>query len=194
VKSRHATGNTVRPYYSNFYRIIMAIIKQHKDSTVSQSMVKTSKQFHESTLLLHGLLPVTEICNSFTKTADPKGAEEMSRLVQFLSQKKPGFAALHAISPSLHEGIAVIYNRRSGGHRDGMNCRHSWTPMCVLGWFEGGSLALDELGLTIRYQPGDFIAIKGREVMHRVEKWKGKLRISLVYYTHESLWREGGLR
>jgi hypothetical protein len=125
---------------------------------------------------------------------DPCEAEEMKKLLRIKSEKSASFSVLHAISPSLHEGLAIIYHCRSGKHKDRLNRPHSWTPMCVLGLFEEGAIDLEELGLRIHYQPGDFVSIRGREVTHNVEHWKGKLRISLVYYTHDSLWKEAGLK
>ena len=108
---------------------------------------------------------------------DEEEADELKIMCKNL-EEKASFSVLHRISPSLHEAIGVIYNRRSGKHKDQFNTPHTWTPMLVLGWFKGGEIIMDDLKLKVRYQPGDFLAIKGKEVLHSVAEWSGKLRIS----------------
>jgi hypothetical protein len=143
--------------------------------------------------LLRGLNPLTSIINCVMENLDEKENKELEKLCEILA-KKASFSALHSISPSLHEGVGVVYNRRSGKHNDRLNTPDTWTPMCVLGWFKGGELFLENLGLKIRFQPGDLIVIKGKEEIHEVKEWAGKLRITVVYFTHLSVWKEAGLR
>jgi hypothetical protein len=165
-----------------------------KDSHPSVSMLKSCKQYKEATTLLRKLNPLTQIINKVLQEFDPEHAEELEELCDILKADQASFEALHSISPSLHEGIGMIINRRSGGHVDSLNTPDTWTPMVVIGSFSGGKMVLDNQGVRLRYQTGDFIMIKGREQMHEVEVWSGKLRISYVYFTHHSVWKEAGLR
>ena len=144
--------------------------------------------------ILRKLNPLTQIINKVMEEFDPEEAEELKTLCDVLSVDQASFQAIHFISPSLHEGIGIVVNRRSGSHIDLLNTPDTWTPMVVIGSFSGGKMVLENQGVRLRYRTGDFIMIKGREELHEVEEWSGKLRISYIYFTHDSIWKEAGLR
>jgi hypothetical protein len=130
--------------------------------------------------------------NTMMEAIDPQQFQAMESLRNELRERFPEYDALCGIDPSVHEGLAVIINRRSGNHKDRSDHPKSWALMTTLGSFQGGDLYFKKLGLHIQFGPGDFIALKGRQLDHEVEVWQGGLRISLVYFTHESLWRYMG--
>jgi hypothetical protein len=188
-----------RTYRKHIYFLIWTIIfssfTKMEDSYPSSSMVKSCKQFNESTELLRNLNPLTEIINCIMKEFDPEEAKELDELCDILNRENASLQAVHFISPSLHEGIAIIINcSRSGEHVDHSNTPGTWTPMIVIGSFSGGKIVLKSQGVRLRYNTGDFIMIKGREEFHEIEEWSRMLRMFYVYFTHESIWKEAGLR
>ena len=54
-----------------------------------------------------------------------------------------------------------------------------------------GNLSLDTLGLLLSYTPGTIVIIHGRVILYEVQEWKGKQRVCVAHFIHESDWEKG---
>ena len=124
---------------------------------------------------------------------DPAQYQSLKELKDRAMERFPHVKAANAVDPLLQEGRAIIYNRRSGRHKDKSDPPKAWALMLVVGSFEDGDLIVGRLRKKIRYGPGDFIAIRGRLLEHEVAEWSGNCRISIVHFTHEALWKQLGV-
>jgi hypothetical protein len=86
-----------------------------------------------------------------------------------------------------------MWNRQTPLHLDGADPLNAWVTLMTLGEFTGGELYIPSLNLRLHYEPGAIVLLKGRRLSHVVETWEGGQRISIVHFTHESLWREFGI-
>jgi hypothetical protein len=84
----------------------------------------------------------------------------------------------------------LLFNLQAPPHNDLRTPPAEWTPLLAAGNFtSGGCLYIHDIKLRLRYLPGDLIFIRGHSLKHSVEKWDGGQRISVVYFTHESMWK-----
>jgi hypothetical protein len=148
----------------------------------------SSAQYAAATQLLQDLNPVAHVVNTVLEAIDPEKFHKMLAFRAELMTRFPNFQALCTLDPSCYESLVVIYNRRSGRHRDKNDPKNSWALMTVVGSFVGGAMYFEDLGLRVEFGPGDILAIRGNALFHEVESWSGQLRISLVYFTHRSVW------
>ena len=65
-----------------------------------------------------GIQPLSLIVNKVKEELDIQETDELKLMCERLNKEKASFSAIHCISPSLHEGIGVIYNRKSGTHNN----------------------------------------------------------------------------
>lgn len=107
-----------------------------------------------------------------------------------MTKTSPHVKAICAVDKSLHTSLEIIVNRRSGYHRDKTDIKDGWAVMFVFGLFSGGRMEFKDQRVTTRFSSGDPILLKAREVNHAVQEWSGKVRVTLVYFTKESVWKE----
>lgn len=144
--------------------------------------------------LLDDLSLLSEFSNYLIKTVDEGIHKKMVRLREKMIKSTPHVKAICAVSPSLHSTIGIIVNRRSGPHKDATDAKGSWAVMFVLGKFDGGEVDMECSGVSItsRFSTGDVILLRARDVTHSIKEWKGSLRVTIVYYSKQSVWAEYG--
>ncbi len=126
--------------------------------------------------------------NGILKEIDAKFHEGLGKVREVIN-KISGVATFSGIDPILMEGRSLIFNRETPMHNDNLDCPTGWQFLLSAGNFtSGGSLYLPHLNLRLRLLPGDLIALRGRVLSHEVEPWIGGQRISMVNFTHESIW------
>lgn len=112
----------------------------------SFNIASGSNEFNAAIDFFCDLTPLSLIINKIIEELDLEETEKLNMVCKGL-QKKASFSALHSISPSIHEAITVIYNRRSGSHIDKNNTPNTWTPMAIVGWFKGGDMVSKKAGI-----------------------------------------------
>lgn len=85
----------------------------------------------------------------------------------------------------LFPGLAIIQNRQTAVHRDKNGAQYAGDFLSVFGDFRGGDLALPDLNLGLEWIAGAACFFDGRTFLHKVEPWKGSMRLCLVSY----LWK-----
>jgi hypothetical protein len=96
------------------------------------------------------------------------------------------------LDPLIYEGRELLWNRSSGLHTDSQDPPLGWAILAAFGDFTDGVIELPNLGLKIRYGPGDVVAIRGKVIPHEVpDTYKGQ-RISIPHFTHSTTWRAVG--
>jgi hypothetical protein len=179
--------------FSLFARHTMTSLFKTEPPVMSGDVMKTATQ-HRLTFELWGNLEmVSHSVNQALRAIDPAQYHALKELKKRSMERYPHVKAAAAVDPLLQEGRAIVYNRRSGSHKDTKDPPKAWAFMLVVGEYEGGELILERLGKKIRYAPGDLIAIRGRVLEHEVAAWSGKCRISMVHFTHQALWTQLGM-
>ena len=175
----------------------LALTLLQKDpSPPNASLVRSCKNFMFGTALLRNLAPLSECMNYLIKTVDPELHGKMVELQDKMVRESAHVEAICAISPSLHCTMGVIVNRISGRHRDYNDAKGVWAVMFVVGNFKGGEAVFSMPGgkeVTTRFQSGDVILIKARDVVHEIRNYEGDLRVTLVYFTKSFIWTEYGM-
>lgn len=131
--------------------------------------------------------------NAILEALDPAQYSALKKLVKLVKEKYPHVAALEAVDPLLMEGRAIMFNRETPEHVDGLDPDTAWAILVIMGSFTEGVLIVRRLGLRVRYIPGDTVCIRGHILPHEVEMWVGGQRISIVHFTHGSLWDAFGM-
>jgi hypothetical protein len=147
---------------------------------------KTCELFKSLELVSHRI-------NSILEIVDPQFHANLKRLRTAMEQKHAIAESMNAIDPLLFEGREVLFNRKSGLHRDKQDPKLAYAVLLVAGSFKGGYISIPLLKLRIRLEPGDLVLIRGRVLEHEIEEWEGQQRISIPHFTHTSLWRSCGL-
>jgi hypothetical protein len=132
--------------------------------------------------------------NEVIQVVDPQFFAALTELHKVATAKHPSLAAWTSVDSLLLEGREVLFNRRSGRHRDSQDPRLAYASLYAAGNFKsGGYIYFHALNLRVRLLPGDFVLIRGRDLEHEVKAWEGGQRISILHFTHTSLWRDCGL-
>lgn len=132
--------------------------------------------------------------NEVVRIADPVFHGHQQLLRKAVEEAHPIATCMNAIDPLLFEGREILFNRRSGVHRDSQDPQLAYAGLFAAGNFtEGGELELPDLKLTLRLKPGDFVLIRGRVLQHGIRDWDGGQRICIPHFTHTSLWRDRSL-
>lgn len=134
---------------------------------------------------------VSYMVNAFLEHADPEHYKEALELRDLIREARSSYDVLADWDVLVYEGREILYNRKSGLHTDSQDPHLSWAILVAAGSHSGGHVHLPHLGLRIRLEPGDMIAIRGRVIPHEIEDWEGQ-RISIPHFTHSSLWRTFG--
>ncbi|KAG8734047.1 hypothetical protein FRC12_018669 [Ceratobasidium sp. 428] len=107
--------------------------------------------------------------------------------------KRPGIFPFDELWNSLYTGRAIIVNREAAEHLDRKGVRRAWDIILVAGDYTGGDLWIRNMKLFCPLLPGDLVAFDGTCHRHQVMPYTGSLRISHVYYIHQSVFDELGI-
>jgi hypothetical protein len=149
-------------------------------------------RFQKGVRLLKDLAPLAELANYLIKIVDPTMHDHMARLREVMTNERPEVACLCSQDPGLHLTVGLVVNRQSGSHTDSGDAMDSWAVMFSFGEFKGGDLEFEDYGIRTRFQPGDAIVLRARELRHGIRPWEGSLRTTVVYFSNESVWKEFG--
>lgn len=104
--------------------------------------------------------------------------------------KQPIFKAYNPTL--LWECCEVVFNQQSP-HRDFSDPHFSWACIVYFGTFRDVWFSFHRLGLQVQPRPGDVIFFRGKDLVHLVTDWGDGKHNFLIYFTHESAWRNVGL-
>jgi hypothetical protein len=185
----HAIGHTVSdPSCPPSQEI--SFLEQHDTPIPSSSILGSSRKFLASTTTLFDLRVISQRINNVLKLLDPAAASQYEELRDTAMEELDYLKAMCTLDKSLWQNRMMLFNLQTPPHHDTKIPPSEWTPLHVAGTFkQGGCLYVHQLKLRLRYLPGDLIFIRGRLLQHSVEKWGPGQRISLVYFTHESVWK-----
>jgi hypothetical protein len=117
----------------------------------------------------------------------------LEALHEAMCKESPGYELLSTVDRCLFPAKELLFNKISLPHVDRGDPHLGWVALVALGNFKGGPMELPELGLRIRYEPGDVVFLRGRVVQHQViGSWVGQ-RISIPHFAHSSLWKAFGI-
>ncbi|KAG9086951.1 hypothetical protein FS749_003263 [Ceratobasidium sp. UAMH 11750] len=133
--------------------------------------------------------PVDRRVESFMELARPDLLAALQRTRKSLMEH-PGVLPFNCVWHTSFPGRAVIVNRQTGEHLDQNGVRRGWDVIVAAGDFEGGEFYLGDVKVRCPFQPGDLVAFDGTALRHRIEPFSGRLRLSHVYYVHQSLLTE----
>lgn len=126
--------------------------------------------------------------NAILEFMDPEHYQEAKKVREETNKEMAGIEAIGTEDPLVYEGREFLFNRESGVHRDSQDPPLGYAILVALGDSRGARITFPHLGLSVRMDPGDIVAIRGRVVPHKVVgPWTGQ-RISVPYFTHSSLW------
>ena len=128
--------------------------------------------------------------NSLLELIDPSQHKALTELRKAVHAKYAFARALDSVDPLLFEGRAIMWNRQTRLHADSTDPIRAWVCLFVLGKFKKGYLFIPRLNLRLSYEPGTIIFIRGHILPHEVEAWEGGQRVSIVHFTHQSVWDE----
>jgi hypothetical protein len=131
--------------------------------------------------------------NAALESLDPAQYKALQELRDAVHDKYPFAKAMDSIDPLLMEGRAIMWNRQTPLHSDSTDPVKAWVVLLTLGQFTKGYLWIPRLNLRLFYEPGTMIVLRGHILPHEVEAWEGGQRVSMVHFTHESLWKEFGI-
>jgi hypothetical protein len=131
--------------------------------------------------------------NAILRYLDPAQHSALAQLRDAVHQKYAFAKALDSIDPCLMEGQAIMWNRQTLLHIDRTDPVRAWVPLLTLGKFRKGHLWVPRLNLRLSYEPGTFVVLRGHILPHEVEAWEGGQRVSMVWFTHQSVWDEFGM-
>jgi hypothetical protein len=156
----------------------------------SGDYLKSGARFSAAMAVKNAFSATSHRINSILKYLDPVQHEALSQLRSAVHLKYPFAKALDSIDPLLMEGRALMWNRQTVNHADRTDPIRAWVALMVLGKFKKGFLFISRLNLRLEYEPGAIIFLRGHILPHEVEAWEGGQRVSIVHFTHQSLWDE----
>jgi hypothetical protein len=116
------------------------------------------------------------------------GRETMSRL-----RDEPDLGAVLSRWPTIFNGIAVISNRETPGHRDN-NSRAAWYDILMtFGTYQEAVLELSGVGLKFRYNSGTMMHFGGYGLRHGVARIEGE-RVCLAFYMRDNVHERMGVQ
>jgi hypothetical protein len=127
--------------------------------------------------------------NAAIKAVDPQHYACADDLRRKIGERFSFARGLNALDPLVMEGKEILYNVSMGPHFDRTDPPLGWGVDCAFGYHKGGHFICPQLGLRIRFEPGDMLMLRGRMVKHSVEPWTGGQRISMPHFSHSATWR-----
>lgn len=168
---------------------MLVFLQAERDFVPCSEFMRSGHGFARCSDLSHDLKLVSLRINAALKAVDPDHYERADALRSSLESKFPFVKAMNANDPLVYEGRWILFNIQRDVHVDRQDPPLSWAADLALGQHKGGHLFLPQLGLRIRFEPGDMIMFRGRMLRHGVENWTGGQRISMPHFTHSSTWR-----
>lgn len=153
-------------------------------------MTKNNNDFKAIQVFIEGTNIISQKVNDFISFLDPPFYQGLKNLRKFTMKRIPGIKLFETFDALIMAGRSLIFNRQTPEHTDDRDLLVGWQVLIAGGHFtQGGSLYIPALRLRLRLLPGDMVAIRGRILAHEIEPWIGGQRISLVNFTHESVWK-----
>jgi hypothetical protein len=153
--------------------------------------LKTGGTFARTAELYREFDLLSKKINETISLVDPSFFSALSQLSEVSKAKHSSLAVWASIDPLLMEGRELLFNRRSGRHRDSQDPPLAYAGLYAAGNFtSGGSLYFHQLNLRVHLLPGDFVLLRSRVLEHEIESWEGGQRIGIPHFTHTSLWRD----
>ncbi|KLO11953.1 hypothetical protein SCHPADRAFT_941602 [Schizopora paradoxa] len=122
------------------------------------------------------------------KSVDPELYEEVEK--SFRAGKQVG----EDIMPGPYLSVAYLYKLQVGIHKDEND--FGLSAMVNFGSYTGGNLHVPQLGLKLKYRPGDVCFLRAMDLYHEVREWKAtqKLvgsgvepgRVSMVFFNNKN--------
>jgi hypothetical protein len=140
--------------------------------------------------LRDNLFAASHRINCLLEHLDPPQYQALQDLRKAVHAKYAFARALDSIDPLLFEGRAIMWNRQTRLHGDYTDPVRAWVALFVLGKFKKGQLFVPRLNLRLSYEPGTIVYIRGHILPHEVEAWEDGQRVSIVHFTHQSVWDE----
>ena len=131
--------------------------------------------------------------NGLLEHLDPTQYQALQDLRKAVHAKYAFARAVDSIDPLLFEGRAIMWNRQTRLHGDYTDPVRAWVALLVLGKFKKGHLFVPRLNLRLSYEPGTIVYLRGHILPHEVEAWEDGQRVSIVHFTHQSVWDEFGM-
>lgn len=131
--------------------------------------------------------------NTLLEEIDPKQYQLMVQLHNALQDCYPHMKAWSSIDKALWEGRSIHFNRQTPLHPDSADPVQAWVALVALGEFKKGHLFIPRLNLRLFYEPGTIILFRGHILPHEVEAFEDGQRVSIAYFTHETLWKSAGI-
>jgi hypothetical protein len=168
-------------------------IVQHKPQVLSRDYVRASYRMSAAMDLRGNLEKASHRINFLLKHLDVAQYSMLKQLRAAVHRKYTFARAMDSVDPLLFEGRAIMWNRQTRLHGDYTDPVRAWVALVVLGAFKKGDLFIPRLNLRISYEPGTIVLIRGHILPHEVEAWVGGQRVSIVHFTHQSVWDEFGM-
>lgn len=127
--------------------------------------------------------------NKVLEYVDGTHFHALQNLRKKLSIDKAYIQGFDAVDSLMQCSRMVLFNKQMGNHLDLNDGYLCWADLFGAGDHIGGHVVFEQLNLKVRLHPGDFIKVRGRGVVHRIDSWKGQ-RVSIVSFTHQSIWSE----
>jgi hypothetical protein len=156
----------------------------HKPAILSRDICSGSRKYMASCEYLDSISPITEKLAAVLHAADP---EYYSECMDIMQHMPPGTEILNTCNGDPFTGKAILVNKRTLLHRDLNDVKHGLAIMCVYGKFIGGEFCLPDLGIKVRYQPGDLIVFRSYMLNHFIASWSGDFRYTTVYFNSASV-------
>lgn len=186
----HAVGHSVRPNLLANHCPFPLITSQNGTS-------KTSRQYKHNLEACATLIDQLDVFNHqmnvLLEEIDKAQFDSLTAIWNTLKETRPWLEGMSAYDCQVIGGRAIIFNRRSGEHRDGGDDPLAWAFLIVLGDFVNGEMVLKDVNLRTRYLPGDVIIMRGNVLWHEVESYIGTERICMVLFSHGAIAKELGI-
>ena len=159
-------------------------------------MRQTGPSFRGAFGAMKDFAPIAAFCSTALKTIDPL----QHRLLWDVRERRmtnpdwPEQPIFKLYNPTLlWECCEVVYNRWSPPHYDREDPDMSWAAIVYFGTFDEAWFEFEQLALRVRQRPGDAIFLRARNLRHAVSDWGTGDRCFLIYFTHESAWKNVGM-
>lgn len=140
-----------------------------------------------SGLSAHSMAALAEI--------DPTYFAALTEVYSYRVANYTAQAAFSSIDPyQRYEGREVVFNRWSSPHWDESDPHFGWTCISYFGDFVEAWLEFPQLNLRVRHRPGDQIWFRGRNLLHLAGQWGEGNRHFVVQFTHDSMWKQAGIK
>ncbi|KLO07948.1 hypothetical protein SCHPADRAFT_944832 [Schizopora paradoxa] len=146
-----------------------------------------SQRFHAGQTCLSQTWDIQKHVAMRLKAVDPHLYAEVEK------DFKAGKQVAKHIMPGPYLSVAYLYKLQVGIHRDTND--YGLSAMVNFGSYTGGNLHVPQLGLKLKYQPGDVCFLRAMDLYHEVRKWQAtpKMlgssaepgRVSMVFFNNK---------